>query len=117
MQEMCGRELFIIYLGKINFGSSIPIWKSSLGSILGLGRYFNAGWIGVLDKKHGCLILSFNREWDSLIIPKVSFIVIWKLTPLFKHILKWQSFNSEIKIKNLQGKFTNALSLSSDLML
>lgn len=114
---MSGRELSTICLGRISFGSSTPTWKNSLASTSGPGRYSNAGWSGVPAKRLGCLTLSLNRGWDNLKIPKTFSIAIWKPTPLSKHISKWRSFNSEIKIKNLQEKFMNALSLNSDLML
>lgn len=53
---MFGKELYIIYQEKINFGLNMHIWNKYQDSLINQERYLEGGWSGYLDKKLGWLI-------------------------------------------------------------
>ncbi len=66
MPETYGKGQFTTCQDKISFGSSMPIWRSSLGSTREQEIFSLDGWIGVQEKRLGCPSLSSKREWVSL---------------------------------------------------
>jgi hypothetical protein len=56
MQETFGKELVIIYLDKISFGSNMPIWRNCLANFKRPEIYSESGWNGCQVKRLGRLI-------------------------------------------------------------
>ncbi len=111
MQEMFGKELYIIYQDKTNFGLNMRTWKKFQENFKKLEKSLENGWNGFLDKKLGWLILSFNREWDSLKKPRMFFINILRLIQLQQHILKWLNLSLKIEINKRLERYLNRLQL------
>ncbi len=53
MPEMFGKELFIIYQDKINFGLNMHICKKFQENSKKQEIFLEDGWNGFLEKKHG----------------------------------------------------------------
>ncbi len=98
---MFGKEPYIIYQDKINFGSNMLIWRNSQETTLRQEMCLPDGWTGAQEKRLGWLSLNFKKEWDNLKTLKQYYIAISMHIHLLKHILKLLSFNSKIETKKV----------------
>lgn len=96
MPETYGKGQCITYLGRTSSGSSTPIWKSWLASTRRRGMCFHDGWSGALARKPGWLLSNLKKEWDSLKMRKLFFIVTCRHILILILISRLPSSSSEI---------------------
>lgn len=106
---MCGKEPPIICPGKISSGLNIPICNKFQESSKKPGMFSGDGWNGSRDKKHGWPTSSFNKEWANPRGQKLSFIIIFKPTPLCPLISKSPSFNLGTETNRQPERYLNKL--------